>query len=152
MLSSVVKMGDVTIKSLFREDLQRFKMARDGATLAGVRSQLETQHRGMLPPNFVIKYEWGVASLSPHLSLSSPLALSRSLSRSLSLSRARSLALALALSCAHRLSDVACAACRERFAGTDDGRPAGRGDQNVGGRWGQSSSTVFEWCAAPGCS
>ena len=83
-------MGDVTIKSLFREDLQRFKMARDGATLAGVRSQLETQHRGMLPPNFVIKYEWGVASLSPRLSLSSPLALARSLSLSRALSRSRS--------------------------------------------------------------
>ena len=83
-------MGDVTIKSLLREDLQRFKMARDGATLAGVRSQLETQHRGMLPPNFVIKYEWGVASLYPRLSLSSPLALARSLSLSRALSRSRS--------------------------------------------------------------
>ncbi len=53
-------MGDITIKSLFREDLQRFKMARDkDCTLAGVRSKLENQHKGMLPQNFVIKYEWG---------------------------------------------------------------------------------------------
>lgn len=54
-------MSDITIKSLFREDLQRFKMPREGATLAGVRSKLETQHRGMLPQNFVIKYEWGTS-------------------------------------------------------------------------------------------
>ena len=55
------RMGDITIKSLFREDLQRFKMARDDGecTLSGVRAKLEAQHRGMLPPNFVIKYEWG---------------------------------------------------------------------------------------------
>ena len=55
-------MGDITIKSLFREDLQRFKMVRAGATLAGVRSQLEAQHGGMLPAGFVIKYEWGASS------------------------------------------------------------------------------------------
>ena len=52
-------MNEITVKSLFRDDLQRFKMARAGATLAGVRDVLVAQHKGVLPENFVIKYEWG---------------------------------------------------------------------------------------------
>lgn len=47
----------VTIKSLYNEELQRFKL--DGTpTLAGIRAELRRRHSG-LPENYQVKYEWG---------------------------------------------------------------------------------------------
>ena len=58
-------MTEITVKSLFRDDLQRFKLASAGATLAGIRAALVSHHRGVLPENFVIKYEWGERASPP---------------------------------------------------------------------------------------
>jgi hypothetical protein len=53
-------MAEVTVKSLYVDDLQRFKLLRRGITVQTVRSTLASKHREALPDNFVIKYEWGV--------------------------------------------------------------------------------------------
>ena len=58
-------MTEITVQSLFRDDLQRFKLASAGATLAGIRAALVSHHRGVLPENFVIKYEWGERASPP---------------------------------------------------------------------------------------
>ena len=52
-------MAEVTVKSLFVDDLQRFRIARAGITVQMVREKLIEKHRADLPENFVIKYEWG---------------------------------------------------------------------------------------------
>ena len=52
-------MGEITVKSLYMDDLQRFKISRSGISIHSVRAKLVEKHREVLPRDFVIKYEWG---------------------------------------------------------------------------------------------
>eukprot|EP01048_Picozoa_sp_COSAG05_P017325 COSAG05_NODE_2345_length_3199_cov_1.827419_3_plen_82_part_00 len=56
-------MGEITVKSLYVDDLQRFKISRSGITIHSVRAKLIEKHREVLPQDFVIKYEWGAYCL-----------------------------------------------------------------------------------------
>eukprot|EP01051_Picozoa_sp_SAG22_P010621 SAG22_NODE_964_length_6277_cov_12.416316_5_plen_365_part_00 len=55
---TVKSLARVTIGGAFSDDLKRFKLKRDGLTITKLREELFSQHRGNLPGDFVIKYEW----------------------------------------------------------------------------------------------
>ena len=49
----VGSMSEITLKSLYVDDLQRFKLPRQGISISLVRSKLKEKHREDLPTDFV---------------------------------------------------------------------------------------------------
>jgi Ras-related protein Rab-32 len=61
---TVKSLARVAVGGVFSDDLKRFKVTRAGLTIAKLREELQSQHRGNLPDDFVIKYEWVTHSVS----------------------------------------------------------------------------------------